>query len=129
MRTIGIFIALLFCTATAGFSQIDTSRIEVKPRQTTEVTNQDNVYSKELPKDIGEPKDSAVVDMSLVPARIRRRLDREPQYIGWQSGQMYRSKNTGLYMLYLTDSVRVRVYEFNKWGKPVTINTFDRKKE
>jgi len=124
-----MFIVLLFCTATIGLAQVDTSRIEVKPRQAAEVTNQDNVYSKELPKDIGEPKDSVLLDMSSVPTRIRRRLDREPQYIGWQSGQMYHSRNTGLYMLYLTDSTRVRVYEFNKSGKPVTINTFDRKRD
>lgn len=106
-------------------AQVDTSR--TKPVDTVAVTNQNFQYTQELPKDIGPPKDSVLVTEAAIPPRLRRRLEQGEQYRGWEGGEIYLNRNTGLYVLYLKDGVTTNVYGFDRRGKPVTVTSFTRK--
>ena len=124
MKTVLLF-AILQMALSVAHAQVDTSRTAVV--DTSGVANQNNKYTQELPKDIGPPKDSVRIAAAAVPARLRRRLQHEVQYRGWEESEIYLNRNTGLYMVYFTDSLRVRQYVFDNRGKPVTVNSFVRK--
>lgn len=119
-----ILAGIFLFGGTAALAQVDTSR--TRPVDTTGVINQNDVYTQELPKDLGPPKDSVRVMRAALPGRLRRRLQRGEQYRGWEDAEIYLNRNTGLYMVYLRDSAITRVYGFDSGGKPVTVSSFKR---
>ena len=124
MRTV-LLIAILHITVVVTRAQVDTSRTAVV--DTSAVVNQNTLYSQELPKDIGPPRDSVRIAAAALPARLRRRLKHEEQYKGWEGSEFYLDRVNGLYK-YFTDSARVREYVFDNKGNPVTVNSFVRRK-
>lgn len=83
-----------------------------------------SVYNSELPKDIGPPKDSVLVTGKQVPRRVRKALTENDIYDGWQEGEIYLNRNTGLYMLYLTRGDLINKFGLDAEGKQVTFISF-----
>lgn len=83
-----------------------------------------SVYNSELPKDIGPPKDSVLVTGKQVPRRVRKALNGKDIYKGWQDGEIYLNRNTGLYMLYLTRDGLINKFGLDEDGKQVTFVSF-----
>jgi hypothetical protein len=83
-----------------------------------------SVYNSELPKDIGPPKDSVLVTGKQVPRRVRKALNENEIYDGWQDGEIYLNRNTGLYMLYLTRGNLINKFGLDVDGKQVTYISF-----
>lgn len=83
-----------------------------------------SVYNDELPKDIGPPKDSVLVTGKQVPRRVRKALNEKDVYRGWQDGELYLNRNTGLYMLYITRNGLVNKFGLDAAGKQVTFVSF-----
>lgn len=125
MRTVLLF-AMLHILVVVTRAQVDTSRTAVV--DTSAVVNQNNLYSQELPQDIGPARDSVRIAAAALPARLRRRLKHEEQYKGWEGSEFYLDRVNGLYKVYFTDSARVREYVFDNKGNPVTVNSFARRK-
>ncbi len=121
-----LLFAIVHIAVVVSRAQVDTSRTAVV--DTLAVVNQNNLYSQELPKDIGPPKDSVRVVAAALPGRLRRRLRQEEQYKGWERSEIYLDRVNALYKVYFTDSARVREYVFDNKGNPVTVNSFVRKK-
>jgi len=81
-------------------------------------------YNSELPKDIGPPKDSVLVMSKQVPRRVRKTLNGNDIYEGWEDGEIYLNHNTGLYMLYLTRGDLVNKFGLDADGRQMTFVSF-----
>ncbi len=80
-----LLFAIVHIAVVVSCAQVDTSRTAVV--DTLAVVNQNNLYSQELPKDIGPLKDSVRVVAAALPGRLRRRLRQEEQYKGWEEAK------------------------------------------
>jgi hypothetical protein len=83
-----------------------------------------SVYNSELPKDVGPAKDSVLVTDKQVPRRVRKTLNGKDIYDGWQDGEIYLNRNTGLYMLYITRGALVNKFGLDADGRQVTFISF-----
>jgi hypothetical protein len=69
------------------------------------------------------PKDILVeVPVDKLPRRLRKTLEKDPEYEGWEKFNVYRDVNTGLYILPIQRGSIIRTYGLNENGKPVTFS-------
>jgi hypothetical protein len=67
------------------------------------------------------PKDVLVkVPENEIPKRLRKSLDKDGIYSGWEKRGVFRDKNTGLYIISIREKTSTRTYGLNGNGKPVT---------
>lgn len=89
-----------------------------------DIPDPQSVYNSEIPKDIGPPKDSVLVTGKQIPRRVRKALNGNDIYDGWENGEIYLNRNTGLYMLYLTRDNEVAKFGLDEEGRQVTFVSF-----
>lgn len=90
-------------------------------------TNPESFYNSELPKDTEPFRDSVRLEENQVPRKLKRTLQRDDLYRGWQDAGIYLNTNTKLYMLYLSADTLTRKYGFDEYGKVVTFTQFVRR--
>lgn len=68
-----------------------------------------------------EPKDIEIrLEPDQLPTALRRTLKRGEQYKGWERSAIFIQKNTGLYVVRITEGATTRIYRFNRNGKAVS---------
>ena len=108
MKTTMLFAAgLLFFGASAAFAQQDTTS-QRRPAQS------DNARQKE---DANYTKDMVKIQPSELPENVRATLQ-AGQYKGWESGNVYKTKNDDGYLVEIKDGSRKTVHRFNADGRP-----------
>jgi hypothetical protein len=118
MRVMLVVLAWVIGISCA-LAQSDTVRHDEK-----DITNPESKYNKELPKDIGPQRDSVRLEGNQIPRKLRRTLNRDDLYRGWEHEGVYLNKNTKLYMLYISTDSLTRKYGFDEQGKVVTFTSF-----
>ena len=117
MKTLIISIALLLCAPVFGICQDDDSiqYIHGLP-ETVEDTAQAVDQEDFLPAD-------SLVEISpeQLPRELFRTLNEEPQFEGWENGNIQRDKNTKLFWLHLRSDSVSRSYGFAPNGKVVSV--------
>ena len=98
---------LLFFGASAAFAQQDTTS-QRRPAQS------DNARQKE---DANYTKDMVKIQPSELPENVRATLQ-AGQYKGWESGNVYKTKNDDGYLVEIKDGSRKTVHRFNADGRP-----------
>ena len=87
-------------------------------------TNPESLYNSELPKDTEPFRDSVRLEDNQVPRKLKKILQRDDLYRGWENAGIYLNTNTKLYMLYLSADSLTRKYGFDEYGKVVTFTQF-----
>lgn len=119
MRTFIITCILTLGIASGVFAQQDTVRHDER-----NFTNPESFYNSELPKDVRPFRDSVRLEQRQVPRKLKKTLQRDDLYRGWEDAGIYFNTNTKLYMLYLRADSIVRKYGFDEYGKVVTFTQF-----
>ena len=84
------------------------------------VTNDDTIRQ---PFPDRPPKDVLVrIPENEIPKRLRKSLEIDDLYKGWERRGIFRDRNTGLYIISIRDKTSTRTYGFNENGKPITFD-------
>jgi hypothetical protein len=109
-------ISLAFHIVTRG--QADTSRTD-----SMRAAHPEEWYHQHLPADPGPPKDSVQVQPDNLPRALRKALQHNDDYEGWQKGEIYLNRNTSVYQVHIIrDSTRY-IYGLLRNGRPVSFRT------
>lgn len=119
MRTFIITYILGLGIAGGVCAQQDTVRHDER-----NFTNPESFYNSELPNDVEPFRDSVRLEQKQVPRKLKKTLQRDDLYRGWEDAGIYFNTNTKLYMLYLPADSIVRKYGFDEYGKVVTFTQF-----
>lgn len=65
-----------------------------------------------------------VIPDDQLPGKLRKALNKDSQYEGWNKMPVYFDKNTSLYIVQVGEGLDVKRYGFNKNGKPVTFSEY-----
>jgi len=116
MKKITLFMAgMLFAGVTATFAQADTTG---RSSQTPTQSHPDRQQSdRQSDQNRNYTKDMVKIQSTEVPDNLRQTLS-GTQYKGWESGTVYRTKNSDGYLLEMKDGSRTKVYRFDANGKP-----------
>ncbi len=101
-----IVSGLLFM-ATAAFAQDST---DVKKSELTQ--------SSEAAPSQGYTADMVKIKSTDLPDAVKHTLD-APQYSGWETAPLYRSKNNDLYTVELKSGTETKTFRFAADGKPI----------
>ena len=84
------------------------------------ITGEDTL-SQEVDTLDREPKDVQIrLESGQIPTALRKTLRRGEQYKGWEQSAIFIQKNTGLYVVRITEGGTTRIYRFNGNGKAVS---------
>jgi hypothetical protein len=86
---------------------------------TLKEVKQTDPEAKTLPKNSNYTTDQVKITSGQLPQQIKKTLNTDTQYEGWEKGQLYKSKSGDLYVLKITKSDTTRTYQFNASGIPV----------
>jgi hypothetical protein len=101
-----IVAGVLFATA-ATFAQ-DSTRTQ-EPQQTQSPEQQPSTdYSKDMVK----------ITATDLPDAVKQTLA-APQYQGWESSTIYRSKNNDMYVIEMGNGAEAKSFRFGADGKPI----------
>src|SRR5687767_13744228 len=115
MKTILILLVALFiCCA----EKVNAQSPAPEPDTLKEV-KQTDPEAKSLPKNTNYTKDQLRITSKQVPEGVKRALNSDTQYEGWEKGSFYKDKSGNLYTLEITKADTTRTYRFNASGKPV----------
>jgi hypothetical protein len=121
MRSFIITCIVWLGVSVQGWAQSDTVRHDER-----NFTNPESFYNSELPKDTGPMRDSVRLEGNKIPRKLKKTLQGDNLYRGWEDAGVYLDTNTKLYMLYLTSDSLTRKYGFDEYGKVVTFTQFIR---
>jgi len=110
MKKVLFIVAGMLFAAGATFAQDSTRTQQAQQPQTQqspEQTQSQN-YSKDMIK----------IKSTDVPEAVKQTLG-APQYQGWESSTIYRSKNSDMYFIQMGDGAEAKTYRFGADGKPI----------
>lgn len=84
------------------------------PVQQDQTTPQDQTQQDQM----NFKKDMVVIQSSEVPASLRSTLQGD-QYKGWESGTIYRTQNSDMFIVEMRDGDKTRMYRFDQNGKAI----------
>jgi hypothetical protein len=77
----------------------------------------------EAPIEDLEPKSNYIrLSLQDVPKNLKRTLNEDILFRGWEKSPLYFDKNLKLYVLHLTTGSSIRSFRFGEDGKPVSYN-------
>ncbi len=95
-------VAGMLFMATVTFAQ-DSTDVQKSPEQT-----QEQNYTKDMIK----------IQATDVPEAVKQTLS-APQYQGWESAPIYRSKNNDMYVVEMKSGTETKTLRFGADGKPI----------
>lgn len=104
MKKLIFIVAGMLLMATATFAQDSTS---VQPAPSPEQA-QSQDYTKDMTK----------IKSTDLPDAVKQTLA-APQYQGWESAPIYRSKNNDMYVVQLGTGTEAKTFRFGADGKPI----------
>jgi len=107
MKKLMFIVAGLLFMATATFAQDSTG---VKAPETTQ--------SPEAAPSQDYTADMVKIKSTELPDAVKQTLG-APQYAGWETAPLYRSKNNDLYVVELKSGNESKTFRFGADGKPV----------
>jgi hypothetical protein len=116
MKTIRILLVALFILCTG---KANAQSPAPEPDTLKEVKQTDpEAKTLPLPRDANYTKDQLRITSKQIPEEIRRVLNSDTQYEGWEKGSFYKNKSGNLYTLEITKADTTRTYRFDASGKP-----------
>lgn len=111
--------ALLF-SITAAYAQIDTTRTKQSATPPA-VSPQSSPTQQPQPAATPQPGQNYQRDMTLIqatdiPSGMRQTLQ-DPQYIGWEHSNIYKSNSNNGYMIQIKNGEETQSYRFDAQGK------------
>jgi len=103
MKKVFFIVAGLVFMASVTFAQ-DTTRVQ---QQTPEQEQSQN-YAKDMVK----------IESTDLPEAVKQTLS-APQYQGWETSTIYRSKNNDMYIIELGAGTEAKTFRFGADGKPI----------
>jgi|SRR4051794_27176352 hypothetical protein len=104
MKKIMLVVAGALLMATVTFAQ-DTTRVQ---QQQSPEQQQSQDYTKGMVK----------ITSADLPESVKQTLA-APQYQGWESATVYRSKNNDMYMIQIGSGTEAKNFRFGADGKPI----------
>jgi hypothetical protein len=101
------FTSLVCAQDTTGVEKPSMSSSRIK---SAEPSSQEDQFRKEDRIEI--PKDQ-------VPPSLRKTLDENEQFAGWENAKLYVDRTTDEFILHMNDGTGTRTYRFNKMGRLV----------
>jgi hypothetical protein len=112
MKKLMFVVAGLLFVATVTFAQDSTG---VKK---TETTTTETTQSTEKSPSQDYTADMVKIKSTDLPDAVKQTLG-APQYAGWETAPLYRSKNNDLYVVELKSGSESKTFRFGADGKPV----------
>lgn len=103
MKKVFIIVAGLLFMATVTFAQDSTRTQQQSPEQ-----EQTQNYTKDMVK----------ITSTDLPEAVRQTLA-APQYQGWETAPVYRSKNNDIYFIEIGTGAEAKTFRFGADGKPI----------
>ncbi|HTF20490.1 MAG TPA: hypothetical protein VK658_20600 [Chryseolinea sp.] len=103
MKKVLFIVAGLLFMATVTFAQDTTRTQQQSPEQTPTQS-----YTKDMVK----------ITATDLPEAVRQTLA-APQYQGWESAPVYRSKNNDMYIIEMGTGDQAKTFRFGADGKPI----------
>jgi hypothetical protein len=107
MKKVLFIVAGMLFAATATFAQDSTRTQQPQTQQSPEQTQTQN-YSKDMIK----------IKSNDLPEAVKQTLA-APQYQGWESSTVYRSKNSDMYFIEMGTGAQAKTFRFGADGKPI----------
>ena len=77
----------------------------------------------EAPREDLEPKNNYIrLSPDNIPKQLKKVLNDDILFRGWEKSPLYFDKNLKLYVLHLSSGNSIRTFRFSEDGKPVTYN-------
>lgn len=104
MKKLLLIVAGMLFMATVTFAQdTDSTRTQQSPEQA-----QTQNYAKDMVK----------ITSTDLPEAVKQTLA-APQYQGWESSTIYRSKNNDMYVIEMGSGAEAKSFRFGADGKPI----------
>jgi len=103
MKKVLFIVAGLVCMASVTFAQDSTRTQQQSPEQ-----EQTQSYTKDMVK----------ITVPDLPEAVKQTLS-APQYQGWESSTIYRSKNNDMYVIEMGKGTEAKTFRFGADGKPI----------
>lgn len=108
MKKVLLIVAGVLFGAAATFAQ-DSTSIQQPPQQTQSPEQEPSTdYSKDMVK----------ITATDLPDAVKQTLA-APQYQGWESSTIYRSKNNDMYIVEIGSGAEAKSFRFGPDGKPL----------
>jgi hypothetical protein len=104
-------------TRTRSQSTQQTPRQSGQSSQSSQSSSQSSQSSDQMNRDKSSSGDRTLVRSTDIPASLRQSLQ-SSDYTGWESGQVYRTKN-GEYILEMNKNGTTKTHRFDANGKPI----------
>ncbi|MEO5603496.1 MAG: hypothetical protein ABIR06_21425 [Cyclobacteriaceae bacterium] len=121
VKVLTVIAALMALNTSAVYSQADSTQYIFGLPVT-----KDDTARRSLEQDV-EPKNNLeIVSIGKLPNRVRKVLDKEAQYKGWQDSLIYFNTNTRLFVVPVKNGNTIKIYGLNENGRPVTFSEVTR---
>ncbi len=120
VKVLTVIAALMALNTAAVYSQADSTQYIFGLPVT-----KDDTARRSLEQDF-QPKNLEIVSISKLPNRVRKVLDKEAQYKGWQDSLVYFNTNTKLFVIPVKNGSTIKIYGLNENGRPVTFSEVTR---
>ncbi|MGC3944074.1 MAG: hypothetical protein QM762_06030 [Chryseolinea sp.] len=107
MKKVLLIVAGVLFAAAATFAQDSTKTQQPQPTQSSEQQPSTD-YSKDMVK----------ITATDLPDAVKQTLA-APQYQGWESSTIYRSKNNDMYVIQMGSGAEAKNFRFGADGKPI----------
>jgi hypothetical protein len=115
-RVTAILTILLFAAVTAVSAQTDTPQ----PDTISDPVQEGDPTFRHIPPQADDyVKDMNKITPEELPAPVRKTLDSNARYEGWQKGQVFVNKTNDHYVIQIKESDKTMTYRFDKDGKQV----------
>lgn len=117
MKPVKLLLAgAMVAGALAAYAQDSTQVTPPAPpvQQQDQATPQDQMREDQM----NFKKDMVVIRSAEVPASLRNTLQGD-QYKGWESGTIYRTQSSDMFIVEIRDGDKIKMHRFDQNGKPI----------
>lgn len=108
MKKLMLLAGGMLMMATITFAQDSTSIKKSEPTQPEQTVT----------TPAAGPQDMIKITSTDLPDAVKQTLG-APQYQGWESAPIYRSKNNDLYVIEMKNGTEAKMFKFGADGKPI----------
>jgi hypothetical protein len=112
MKTIFVWVCVLF-SSLAAYAQEPVPEPDTLKNQ----VNQKDPTPDNIAPDANYTADKIKITTADLPREIKKTLNAGSEYTGWERGQVYKSKDSKLYILQMSKGDTTRTFRFDTNGK------------
>ena len=110
-----IFVILFFASVTAVSAQTDTPQ----PDTISDPVQQGDPAVRHIPPQADYVKEMGKILPEELPEPVRKTLESDAQYQGWEKAQLFVNKANDLYAVQFKETDKTITYRFDKDGKMI----------